>query len=63
MLRKLTGEAWTLYLKILDVECISIKHEQRIHRLTNQIYYRYVRRRNAMELQVISGRVDIRESR
>ncbi|PPK73001.1 hypothetical protein B0F87_11547 [Methylobacter tundripaludum] len=54
MIRKLTGEAWILYLKILDVERIpdfSIKREDRIYRLTDQAYYRYVRRRNALELQ------------
>jgi len=54
MIRKLTGEAWILYLKMLDVERIpdfSITREDRIYRLTDQAYYRYVRRRNALALQ------------
>lgn len=53
MLRKLTEEAWVLYLKILDADRIfdcSIEREDRIHRLIDQAYCRYVRRRNALEL-------------
>ncbi len=51
MLTKLTEEAWVLYLKILDIKRIpdiSIKREERIYRLTDQAYYRYVRRRNTL---------------
>lgn len=51
MLTKLTEEAWGLYLKILDIERtpdISIKYEERIYRLADQAYYRYVRRRNIL---------------
>lgn len=54
MLRKLTEEAWELYLKILDMDRasdISIKQEQRIYKLTDQSYYRYLRRRKALEFQ------------
>ncbi len=56
MLRKLTEEAWILYLKVLDIERISIlsiKQEERIYRLTDQTYQRYLRRRNALEFQII----------
>jgi len=51
MLRKLTEEAWILYLRILDIERISdfsIMREERIYRLTDQIYCRYKRRRTAL---------------
>jgi len=53
MLRKLTEEAWELYLKILDMELTSLstEGEQKIYRLTDQAYYRYLRRRNALEFQ------------
>ncbi len=53
MIRKLTEEAWILYLKILDIDRISdysIERENRIHRLTDQAYFRYLRRRRALEL-------------
>lgn len=59
MLGKLTEEAWVLYLKILDIERISgfsIKRDERIYRLTDQIYYRYKRRRTTLELQTIRGK-------
>ncbi len=54
MIRKLTEEAWDLYLKILDIERIpgySMELENRIYRLTDQIYYRYARRRHIWELE------------
>lgn len=52
MRRKLTEEAWELYLKILDMEpSLSTEREQKIYRLTDQAYYRYLRRRNALEFQ------------
>lgn len=59
MLRELTEEAWVLYLKILDTDRISefsIEREDRLHRLTDQAYYRYVRRRNSLDLQIIRER-------
>jgi len=59
MLGKLTEEAWGLYLKILDIERISgfsIKRDERVYSLTDQIYYRYKRRRTALELQTIRGK-------
>lgn len=58
MLRKLTEEAWGLYLKILDVDRISgfsTEREDRIHRLTDQVYCRYVRRRDALSLTQLDG--------
>jgi len=48
MLRKLTLEAWTLYLKILNAELISdfsMNCIDRQHRLADRAYYRYRRRR------------------
>jgi|GEM_PF-546281 len=66
MLRKLTEEAWILYLRILDIERISdfsIIREERIYRLTNQIYYRYKRRRTALELQIINDNLSSTERR
>ncbi len=56
MLRKLTEEAWGVYLKILDVkhrQDVSVKQETRLYRLADQAYYRYIRRRRALELQSI----------
>lgn len=56
MLRKLTEEAWILYVKILDVERkpnFLSKDDDRIYRLTDQAYYRYIRRRQALELHFI----------
>ncbi len=53
MLRKLTEEAWVLYLKTLDVDRISegsIGREDRIYRLIDRVYCRYARRRNTLEL-------------
>lgn len=57
MLRQLTEEAWILYLKILDIERkpdTSNEHEDRIYKLTDQVYSRYRRRRHALELHIIS---------
>ncbi|MFI3122081.1 MAG: hypothetical protein QX203_19110 [Methylococcaceae bacterium] len=54
MLRKLTEEAWELYLKMLDMGLtsdLSTEREQKIYKLTDQAYYRYLRRRNALEFQ------------
>jgi len=48
MLRKLTMEAWILYLKILNAELISdfsIDYMDRQYRLADRAYYRYRRRR------------------
>jgi hypothetical protein len=56
MLRQLTEEAWVLYLKILDIErkpSFSSEHENRIYKLTDQVYSRYIRRRHALELHII----------
>lgn len=56
MLRKLTEEAWILYLKILDIEHkpeFLSKDEDRIYKLTDQAYYRYLRRRHALELHIV----------
>jgi len=64
MLRKLTEEAWIFYLKILDIERIpgySIDHEIRLNRLTDQTYYRYVRRRDAFELQIMGEKNNYRQ--
>lgn len=66
MLRKLTEEAWLLYLKVLDIERISdlsVKHEERIYRLTDQTYRRYLRRRNAWEFhRLLINRIDCKKS-
>ena len=54
-MKKLTEEAWDLYLKILDIERmpdVSIKLEDRIYKLTDQSYYRYARRRDALGLRM-----------
>ncbi len=56
MIGKLTEEAWVLYLKILDIDRVSsysIERENRIARLTDRTYLRYLRRRCAMELHLI----------
>jgi hypothetical protein len=48
MFRKLTLEAWLLYLKILNAEFISDfskKCGDRQYRLADRAYYRYRRRR------------------
>ena len=48
MLKKLTMEAWILYLKILNAELISdfsITNLNRQYRLADRAYYRYRRRR------------------
>ena len=50
MLRKLTTEAWLLYLKILNAEFIadlSMKNVDRQYKLADRAYYRYRRRRAA----------------
>ncbi|MGZ4978557.1 MAG: hypothetical protein ACXV8O_15510 [Methylobacter sp.] len=55
-MKKLTEEAWDLYLKILDIERVpdfSIKLENRIYKLTDQSYYRYARRRDALGLRML----------
>lgn len=56
MLRQLTEEAWILYLKILDIERkpgFLSEYEDRIYKLTDQAYSRYMRRRHALELHII----------
>lgn len=56
MLRKLTEEAWILYLKILDIERKPDnldKHENRRYKLIDRAYSRYIRRRHALELGMI----------
>lgn len=56
MLRQLTEEAWILYLKILDIERkpdFSSEYEDRIYKLTDQAYFRYMRRRHALELHIV----------
>ncbi len=48
MFKKLTMEAWLLYLKILNAELISdfsINCMDRQYRLADRAYYRYRRRR------------------
>ncbi|MGR9014784.1 MAG: hypothetical protein ACU83U_14205, partial [Gammaproteobacteria bacterium] len=48
MLKKLTTEAWLLYLKILNAEFIadlSMKNVDRQYKLADRAYYRYRRRR------------------
>ncbi len=59
MLRKLTDEAWEFYLKILDIDRVSdysIERENRIHKLIDRAYFRYARRRVALELYAIKER-------
>jgi hypothetical protein len=46
--KKLTMEAWLLYLKILNIELISdfsATHINRQYRLADRAYYRFRRRR------------------
>lgn len=56
MIGQLTEEAWSLYLKILDIDRASgnsIERENKIHRLTDQTYLRYLRRRCALDIPII----------
>lgn len=56
MLNKLTEEAWILYLKILDIERKSDflgNYEDRVYKLIDRAYSRYIRRRYALELHII----------
>lgn len=50
MLKQLTYEAWSLYLKILDIEryCrFQKKTDDRVSKLLNRAHQRYERRRDA----------------
>jgi len=50
MLKRLTYEAWFLYLKILDIEryCrFQKKTDDRVSKLLNRAHQRYERRRDA----------------
>lgn len=51
MLSKLTEEAWILYLKILDIE--RKPDFDRVYKLIDRAYSRYIRRRHSLELHII----------